>query len=89
MKGLEVEVVGWNWAQNPGKLQKGIKVSLALEPENKFDSNAVKVFITDSMKYVGRIPGTHSAIVAEILRSYASGKISVEAISRNAIMITL
>jgi hypothetical protein len=43
------------------------------------------------MKYVGRIPGTHSAKVAEILRSYTSGKISVEAIaiSRNAIMITL
>ena len=68
MRSIETEVIGWNWAQNPGKLQKGIKVSLQREPENTYDKNAVKVFIADSMLYVGRIPAMNSSEVTALLK---------------------
>ncbi len=84
---METEVVGWNWAQNPGKLQKGLQVSLELEPENIYDRNAVKVFLADSRLYVGRIPATNSAEVAALLRSHA--RICAEAISRSSIKILI
>ena len=89
MKTIEFEVVGWNWAQNPGKMKKGDQLMLEAEPHNPYDPFAVRVLHAQSRKFIGRVPASFTKDISMILKKVAYKDIYIEAVSRCALKISL
>jgi hypothetical protein len=77
---FEFDVIGWNWAQNPGKMEEGALLSLQCEPSNPYDSNAVMVFTSSSNEFIGRVPASNSASISKNIT--AGHNVFAKALSR-------
>ena len=89
MQTFEFEVVGWNWAQNPGKMKEGAQISLEAEPNNPYDPWAVRVLHAESRKFIGRVPAVFTKDIAMLLKDSATRKFITEAVSRSTLKISI
>ncbi|MCL2384050.1 MAG: HIRAN domain-containing protein [Oscillospiraceae bacterium] len=83
---LEFDIAGTRYCEDLKKckenLQIGDNLRLELEPNNKYDSNAIKILYDENKNYkIGYVPRYYSEQLSSLLENYAEYKATISALN--------